>query len=156
MEAIRSWAVCVVVCILAAAVIQLLFPNLEKEKSVRIAICVFLITAVLSPFLSGRGMRVEAPELSSAGSQAEIERIADKINQAVAEQAQERLKKEAEEILADLGIQAREIQVNTDILKDGYIQIDEIVMVPQGDGDWQTAASRIEEKTGCPVRLQTR
>lgn len=156
MEAVRSWAVCVVVCVVAAAVVQLFFPNLEKEKSVRIVVSVFLITAVLSPFLSGNGIRLDLPELASGSAQAELERISGKIDQTVATQMQQRLKQTVQGLLDDLGVPVRDIQVNTDILADGYIQIDEIILTPQGEGDWEKVSSYIEEKTGCPVRVQTR
>lgn len=155
MDAIRSWGICVVVCVLAAAVIQLFFPNIEKDKSVRILISIFLLSAVLSPFISGRGAEIELPELQADSASEQLEQMNARINQSLESQAQTRLEEAALEVLAEFEVTDADIQVSTDILDDGHIQIDEIIISSSSPADWTEISERVEEATGCPVRINT-
>lgn len=155
MEAIQSWGICIVVCVLAAAVVQLLFPNMEKEKSVRVLISVFLLSAVLSPFLSGSGLKLDLPELDQASVAEQLEEINRRVDRSIEEQARARLEAAAAEILSEYQITVADITVETDILDDGHIQIDEIIISSSEAANWDEISDRVAESTGCPVRINT-
>lgn len=155
MEAFRSWGICVTVCILAAAVIRLLFPNVEKEKSVRVLISTFLLCAVLSPFISGDGPAMELPELDVDSAAEQLDQINAQINRSLESQAQSRLIDLTAQVLAEAGVTDAEIEVKTDILDDGHIQIDEIVIISSASVNWGAISDQVTEATGCPVRINT-
>ncbi len=154
METLQSWAVCAVICILAAAVIQLFFPDIEKDKSVRVLVSAFMLSALLSPLI-GDGVRLELPELESGNAAHQLDQISDQINRSLEEQAVRRLEKICLQVLEEAGVRDAEITVNTDILDDGHIQIEEIVLTTSQTTDWGGIAQQIEEKTGCPVRVKS-
>ena len=114
METIQSWAVTVVICILVAAVIQLFFPNMEKDKSIRVLVSAFMLSALLSPFLSGAGVDLKLPEADAANAQEQLQEISGQINRSLETQAKRRLEA----------------------------------------ADWEGIAEKLEEKTGCPVRVE--
>lgn len=155
MEAIQSWGICIVVCVLAAAVIQMLFPNLKKERSVRVLTGVFLLCAVLSPFLTGSGVEVALPEFDEASVEEQLEEMKQRVNRSLESQARERIQTIVEDILIDYQITDAEITVETDILDDGHIQIDEITIASPASGNWQEISDRVTQQTGCPVRIRT-
>lgn len=155
MEAIQSWGICIVVCVLAAAVLQMLFPNFKKERSVRVLTGVFLLCAVLSPFLAGDGVKVALPEFDEASVEEQLEEMEQRVNRSLELQAQERLQTLVEEILSGYQITDAEITVKTDILDDGHIQIDEITIASSADADWQEISDRVTKQTGCPVQIRT-
>ncbi len=154
METIQSWAVTVVICILVAAVIQLFFPNMEKDKSIRVLVSAFMLSALLSPFLSGAGVDLKLPETDAANAQEQLEEISGQINRSLETQAKRRLEEAAGEVLAQSGITDAEITVETDILEAGHIQIEEIVLISSRSADWEGIEEELEEKTGCPVRVE--
>lgn len=156
MEAIRSWGICVIVCVLTAAVMQLLFPNVRKERSVRLLIGVFLVCAVLSPFLSGDGLKFEIPELSAAEAEEELEQMNLRINQTLESQAQSKVDAVVRSILDEYQVEDVDVEVQTDILNDGHIQIGEIVISSSEKKNWNEISERITKETGCPVTVMQR
>lgn len=57
METLQSWALCITFSAVGALLVHALVPKGATEKAIRVMISLFLLSAILSPFLSGKGLR---------------------------------------------------------------------------------------------------
>ena len=55
METLQSWALCITFSAVGALLVHALVPKGATEKAIRVMISLFLLSAILSPFLSGKG-----------------------------------------------------------------------------------------------------
>ena len=54
METLQSWALCITFSAVGALLVHALVPKGATEKAIRVMISLFLLSAILSPFLSGK------------------------------------------------------------------------------------------------------
>ncbi len=155
MEALKSWALCLVFSTSGAALVHILSPKGATEKAMRVMIALFLLSAILSPFLSGEGLKLDLEESALDEPQGQMSAAVERMNQALAEQARAGVEETARQALAGMGLTEAEIQVDMDITEESIISITELkIWLPETA---QEDASRIREELsqalGCPVTL---
>lgn len=145
METVKQWALTVAVSAVAGAIILMLSPDGALNKSVRTAVSLFLIVAMLSPFVKG-------VDFSDFDILTEGEYEQPDLTDAVAEQMKQALQAKITEILADCGI--KPIAVNIDISVDGEnMTIENIKIILENSGDIATAENRLKAELGADVKI---
>ncbi|MDR3314740.1 MAG: hypothetical protein LBS96_09870 [Oscillospiraceae bacterium] len=151
LEALRTWAICVAISALAAGILWLLTPKGSVQKALQALIAVFLLCAFLSPLFtqSETTLAWVAPEPQNAPASPELEKTLREQQRRAVEQA---LTQQAQNVLADRGIEGAEILVQTDILEDGSIEIVTVqAMLPAGDVNPETIRAALRDATGLPL-----
>ena len=80
METLQSWALCITFSAVGALLVHALVPKGATEKAIRVMISLFLLSAILSPFLSGKGITLTLPDQGTGDLEAQVEAAQEKIN----------------------------------------------------------------------------
>jgi len=121
MEVFRTWALSIALAALAGGIVRLLAPKGAVEKSVRVVVAVFLLSAFLSPIITHGGAsldwvlpQLQAPPVNHA------------LQQEMARQLQSAIEVELRNgmrtVLDTRGLDGQ-IYLSTSILSDGSIDI---------------------------------
>ena len=144
METVKQWALTVAISAAAAAVILMLTPDGALNKSVRTAVSLFLMIAMLSPFLKGvdfNDFRIDIEDSSQTD-----------LTDAVEEQMKTAVSEKISEILLDCGIKSEGI--NIDISVDGEtMRVEKIEITARQGGDIERAEKRIRDEIGADVKI---
>lgn len=129
-EALKQWAVTVVLSALAGAVIQILMPKGKTERAVKIVLSLFFLCALLSPFLTG-DLSFDMLDSSVKGSLPDFSEQQEKLNETVLNQTQTQTEIFICETAREYGIEEVKAEVLMDISEAGDIVIDKIkISVP--------------------------
>jgi len=120
METLRNWALTVVLSALAGGIVWLLAPKGSVQKSLRMVVAVFLLSAFITPLLRGGGSF--AWELPDEGRPPTIAGFDDVVSRQLQTAVEEEITGRCEGVLRARGI-AGQILLQTDILGDGSINI---------------------------------
>ena len=93
METLQSWALCITFSAVGALLVHALVPKGATEKAIRVMISLFLLSAILSPFLSGKGITLTLPDQGTGDLEAQVEAAQEKINLTLVQQRARKLKK---------------------------------------------------------------
>ena len=146
METVRQWALTVAISAVAGAVILMLAPDGAVNKSVRTAVSLFLIVAMMSPFVKG-------VDISDFNILAAEEYEQPDLTEAAAEQLKYAIKAKITEILADCGIKPN--RINIDISVDGEnMTIENIQIAAEKSDNLTTAENRIKAEVGADVKIE--
>ena len=118
METLQSWALCITFSAVGALLVHALVPEGATEKAIRVMISLFLLSAILSPFLSGKGITLTLPDQGTGDLEAQVEAAQEKINLTLVQQARQKIEEAAKLSLAEIGVTEAEIQVDMDIAED--------------------------------------
>lgn len=144
METVKQWALTVAVSAVAGAITLMLAPEGALNKSVRTAVSLFLIAAMLTPFVKG----IDVSDFSFPKAEYEQTDLTD----AVSEQMKAAVKTKITEILDDCGI--KPIEINIDISVDEeQMRIEKIEITAFDGGDRATAENRIKAEIGADVKI---
>ena len=144
METVKQWALTVAVSAVAGAITLMLAPEGTLNKSVRTAVSLFLIAAMLTPFVKG----IDVSDFSFPEAEYEQTDLTD----AVSEQMKAAVKTKITEILDDCGI--KPIEINIDISVDEeQMRIEKIEITAFDGGDRVTAENRIKAEIGADVKI---
>ena len=143
METLQSWALCITFSAVGALLVHALVPKGATEKAIRVMISLFLLSAILSPFLSGKGITLTLPDQ-------------EKINLTLVQQARQKIEEAAKLSLAEIGVTEAEIQVDMDIAEDSIISITElkVFLSDVQAGRERLIQEALEKKLGCPVTVE--
>ncbi|NLB36493.1 MAG: hypothetical protein GX824_04235 [Clostridiales bacterium] len=156
MDDIRKWALCVTLCTFVGVIIYILSPKGALDKTMKTIISLFIIAALLSPFINGEGISLE--QLSTIDSidtqkKTEIESlINEQVKQCVINAAREEIKA----ILKENNIDGGQILIITDINDAGSIIIKEAqVKIPSRyNADTHSLSVEISKKMGFEIKVQ--
>lgn len=156
MEALQSWALCITFSAVGALLVHALAPKGATEKAMRVMISLFLLSAILSPLLSGNGITLTLPDQGTGNLEAQVEAAQQKVNLALAQQARQEIEEAAQLALAEIGVTQVEIQVDMDIADDSIISITELkIFVSDSQaGREGLIQEALEQKLGCPVTVK--
>ena len=143
METLQSWALCITFSAVGALLVHALVPKGATEKAIRVMISLFLLSAILSPFLSGKGITLTLPDQGTGDLEAQVEAAQEKINLTLVQQARQK-------------IEEAEIQVDMDIAEDSIISITElkVFLSDVQAGRERLIQEALEKKLGCPVTVE--
>ena len=119
-------------------------------------ISLFLLSAILSPFLSGKGITLTLPDQGTGDLEAQVEAAQEKINLTLVQQARQKIEEAAKLSLAEIGVTEAEIQVDMDIAEDSIISITElkVFLSDVQAGRERLIQEALEKKLGCPVTVE--
>ena len=151
METLQSWALCITFSAVGALLVHALVPKGATEKAIRVMISLFLLSAILSPFLSGKGITLTLPDQGTGDLEAQVE-----INLTLVQQARQKIEEAAKLSLAEIGVTEAEIQVDMDIAEDSIISITElkVFLSDVQAGRERLIQEALEKKLGCPVTVE--
>lgn len=151
METLQSWALCITFSAVGALLVHALVPKGATEKAIRVMISLFLLSAILSPFLSGKGITLTLPDQGTGDLEAQ-----EKINLTLVQQARQKIEEAAKLSLAEIGVTEAEIQVDMDIAEDSIISITElkVFLSDVQAGRERLIQEALEKKLGCPVTVE--
>ena len=153
METLQSWALCITFSAVGALLVHALVPKGATEKAIRVMISLFLLSAILSPFLSGKGITLTLPDQGTGDL---VEAAQEKINLTLVQQARQKIEEAAKLSLAEIGVTEAEIQVDMDIAEDSIISITElkVFLSDVQAGRERLIQEALEKKLGCPVTVE--
>lgn len=159
METLQSWALCITFSAVGALLVHALVPKGATEKAIRVMISLFLLSAILSPFLSGKGITLTLPDQGTGDLEAQVEAAQEKINLTLVQQARQKIEEAAKLSLAEIGVTEAEIQVDMvdmDIAEDSIISITElkVFLSDVQAGRERLIQEALEKKLGCPVTVE--
>lgn len=148
MDTVKQWVLTVVIAAAAGAIVLMLSPDGSVNKSVKTAVSLFLIVAMIMPF--AKGIDFDFRDIIS-----ESEAESPELNDAVLEQMRAALQAEIEKILDENGIKVEEINIDMNI-KDNEIAVNSIYITADSGGNIGNAEKRIREETGAGVKIEVR
>ena len=156
METLQSWALCITFSAVGALLVHALVPKGATEKAIRVMISLFLLSAILSPFLSGKGITLTLPDQCTGDLESQVEAAQEKINLTLVQQARQKIEEAAKLSLAEIGVTEAEIQVDMDIAEDSIISITElkVFLSDVQAGRERLIQEALEKKLGCPVTVE--
>lgn len=144
METVKQWALTVAISAAAATVILMLTPDGAMSKSVRTAVSLFLMIAMLSPFIKGvdlNDFRIDIDDSEQTD-----------LTDVVKEQMKAAVETKISEILLDCGIKSEGI--NIDISTDGEtMRVEKIEITATQGGNTELAEQRIRDEIGADVKI---
>lgn len=146
MDTVRQWVLTVAISAAAGAVVLMLSPGGSVNKSVRTAVSLFLMTAMVLPFV--RNFSFDIPNIIPDASTEQPD-----ISASVEEQMKAALKTEIGKILDKNGIKYREINIDMNI-SDNTVTVRKIEIKSENGGDFSALENRISSETGAEVKIE--
>lgn len=139
----------VAVCAAAGAVVLLLAPDGSLNKSVRTAVSLFMMTALLSPFVKN----ADFSEFFSIDSE-QLEQV--DMTEAVKQQMRQAVEEKITAILKECGIKPKEINIDISIDGENNLRIEgmSVTVMPADTESIITAENRIKAQTGADVKIE--
>lgn len=146
MDTVKQWVLTVVIAAAAGAIVLMLSPEGEVNKSVKTAVSLFLMAAMIMPFAKG-------VELNLGDIFAESEAEQPDLTDSVCEQMKAALTVKIQDILEENGIKYENINIDMNI-EDNEITVNGIEISAHSGGNIGTAEKRIREETGAGVKIE--
>lgn len=153
MNEIRQWTYGVTVSAIVGAIILFLSPDGSTEKIVRAAVSLFLMCAMLSPFLSGTDPKavingIELPKIDSSQS-AEDE---------AADFLQDGIKEKISEILSECGIKNADIRISINIENGNEMKIENVQIIAEKNYEiyFKNAEEYIKNQLGIETKIEVK
>lgn len=153
MNEIRQWAYGVTVSAIVGAIILFLSPDGSTEKIVRAAVSLFLMCAILSPFLSGADPKavingIELPKIDS--SQSSEDEAADFL--------QDGIKEKISEILSECGIKNADIRISINIENGNEMKIENVQIIADKNYEiyFKNAEENIKNQLGIETKIEVK
>ena len=153
MEELREWCVCVCFGAVGCCAAQLLVPSNGVGRLFRLLTATLFICCLTVPLLN---MRADL-SLNAAWLPQEVvaEELEERVNEQLCRQVEKTVTQLANECLAQRGIRAEKITVQTDISSEGSICIEQVVLVVDKQNVSVALAVRdvLRQQLGAPVSV---
>ena len=150
MDTVRQWALTVAVSAAAGGIVYMLSPKGSLGRSVRTAVSLFMLIAMLSPFV-GQIDFSSFPALPS--EQTETADLTD----AVTDEMKTAVEAEIRQILRQNGIKAETVSINISIDGDNTMTVDKIEITADGASEnIRNAEKMIKSEIGADVKIEVR
>ena len=153
MTEIRQWAYAVTISAIVGAIILSVTPGGSTEKLVRAAVSLFLMCAILSPFLKGADPMellngIEIPEVQSSESG----------GKETAEYLQEMTKEKIFDILIECGIKNAVISISINIENGNEMKIENVSIIAEKEYEnrFENAEKNIKARLGIEVEIEVK
>ena len=153
MTEIRQWAYAVTISAIVGAIILSVTPGGSTEKLVRAAVSLFLMCAILSPFLKGADPMellngIEIPEVQSSESG----------GKETAEYLQEMTKEKISDILIECGIKNADISISINIENGNEMKIENVSIIAEKEyeNQFENAKKNIKTRLGIEVEIEVK
>ena len=148
MNTLRQWALTVAVSAAVGGIIHMLSPGGSAGKSVRTAVSLFLLIAMLSPFAA-------QIDLTSFPTMTYVHNETADLTDAVREEMKTAAEKEISRILSDCGIKTESISIEISMDKNNTMTVERIEITAQGGAEnVKKAEERIKSEIGADVKIE--
>lgn len=151
MELIKQWALGITISAIAGAVILVLSPQGATEKIVKTAVSLFLLCAMLTPFMKNIDVNALL-DTKISNEEADTENI----ESGVIQTTKQAVRQKIDEILSTYGIKAEEINIDISIDDEKQMSIDNVAIVINGAdaGKMSQAKEEIIKQLGIEVKTE--
>lgn len=153
MDALRQWAVCIIVAAFAGAFVTVISPRGSMDKTVRAVAGVFVVAALCSPLAEIGNLNFSFEEEDITYNENSFlpdaeEKLAEIYADAVADRVNE--------IAAETGTQTESVDAEVSVDENGCIIIHKIsVGIPNPDSA-EKLEKKLSEKLGVPVTVEVK
>ena len=151
MDVIKQWALGITVSAIVGAVILVLSPQGGTEKIVRTAVSLFLMCAILTPFMSGIDVDsiLDGVELNT--QQADTSEI----SETLAEQTKAAINEKIDEILSENGIKADSVNIDISIDEENNMTVNSVAITAKSEysDKFSAVQDEIKSQLGIEVKI---
>lgn len=153
MTEIRQWAYGITVSAIVGAIVLSITPGGSTEKLVRAAVSLFLMCAILSPFLSGTdpmklldGVDLPDSEIQSAE------------NSEAQNYLEERMKEKISDILDECGIKNADIRISINIENENEMSIESVEISAEKiyENKFKNTEENLKKQLGIEVKIEVK
>lgn len=149
METVKQWALTVAVAAVVGAIVNMLSPKGSLGKSVRTAVSLFMLIAMLSPF-------VREVDFSDFLSLSSAQYSENDISETVKEEMKASVEARIHKILSACGINSADVSIDITVDK-GTVTVGRIEIDADGSAESMKAAEkRIKDEIGTDVNIGVR
>ncbi len=126
MEVIKRWIICVCVSSVISGIIYLLCSDFSAKKAVKSVVSVFMICAFLYPFIDGKSIEFDFPEIEISSSSEELKNsITEEMKSTVSFEAENKVR----EVLKSIDItEITDVKCETDLNENNEIFVRKITL----------------------------
>ena len=153
MNEIKQWALGITISAIVGAVILFISPEGSTEKLVRAAVSLFLMCAILSPFLSGADPiklinGIELPEIQSSES------TGDEASDYIENQIKEKIS----DILEECGIKNADIRISINIENGNEMKIESVQIFAEKiyENNFENAEKNLNNQLGIKTKIEVK
>ena len=153
MTEIRQWAYAVTISAIVGAIILSVTPGGSTEKLVRAAVSLFLMCAILSPFLKGADPMklingIEIPETQSSKAD----------GNETAEYLQDMTKEKISDILIECAIKNADISISINIENGNEMKIENVSVKAEKEYEnyFENAEKNLKARLGIEVKIEVK
>lgn len=153
MTEIRQWAYGITVSAIVGAIVLSITPGGSTEKLVRAAVSLFLMCAILSPFLLGAdpmklldGVDLPDSEIQSAE------------NSEAQNYLEERMKEKISDILDECGIKNADIRISINIENENEMSIESVEISAEKiyENKFKNTEENLKKQLGIEVKIEVK
>ena len=151
MNEIKQWTLGITVSAIVGAIILFISPEGSTEKLVRTAVSLFLMCAILSPFVAN----ADPMEIFNSIELTETQSAAQAGNEA-AEYLQNELKGKILDILKECGINNADISINIENGNEMKIEKVEIFAEKNDENQFEIAEKNLKNQLGIETKIEVK
>ena len=150
MDKVKQWMITIIICSIVAVVVNILTPDSNVKKTMKIVVSTFLICAFVSPFISSEkiSFKDDLPEFSLYYSSLSLD-----ISETMISEAEHTAVEKISAILNENAIQYQEISVNAEVDDENAIYLESVKIVL--DDVYKTKEKEITEKINAMFGVET-
>lgn len=151
MSEIKQWAYGITVAAVIGAVVLALSPKGSTEKLVKTAVSLFLMCAMLYPFISGANptelfKKIKMPDIDTSLSQSNSAEM----------YLEDELKQKIAEILAENGINDADISIDISIENENEMKINSVLIfaAEEFENQFEKAENALRSQLGIETKIE--
>lgn len=153
MNEIKQWSLGITISAIVGAIILFISPEGSTEKLVRAAVSLFLMCAILSPFLSGADpieliIGIELPEIQSNES----------ANGEASDYIENQIKEKISDILEECGIKNADIRISINIENGNEMKIESVQIYAEKtyENNFENAEKNLNNQLGIKTKIEVK
>lgn len=153
MNEIKQWSLGITISAIVGAIILFISPEGSTEKLVRAAVSLFLMCAILSPFLSGADPielinGIELPEIQSNES----------ANGEASDYIENQIKEKIFDILEECGIKNADIRISINIENGNEMKIESVQIYAEKtyENNFENAEKNLNNQLGIKTKIEVK
>ncbi len=153
MNEIKQWSLGITISAIVGAIILFISPEGSTEKLVRAAVSLFLMCAILSPFLSGADPielinGIELPEIQSNES----------ANGEASDYIENQIKEKISDILEECGIKNADIRISINIENGNEMKIESVQIYAEKtyENNFENAEKNLNNQLGIKTKIEVK
>lgn len=151
MEELKSWAFSVCAAVVCGAVLNMLVPESNLQKTFKCVICVFILCVLVSPL-----SKIKFPDIKDMNNEyyaGESELSENEFSELSAGLIEEKILNDTSELLKDEKINFDDISVKINISENGSIDINKFTLTLKNSDGLNSVKEKVEQKIGIEPEI---